>query len=130
MKIIVLQGRPKVGKTSTLTLMYEKLLKDGYSELNKVIATSSDDFHAILEKDGHKVGLNTAGDTVECVKTPFEAFEKAGCDIYITACHMRRTKYSPKSYIESLPGCSKIVWHNKAILNKELEKLSKKSIDK
>ncbi len=116
MKIIALYGKGGCGKSTTLGLLYNIMLKNGFSVIEGLNLNGAD-FSAVLEKDGHKVGLTTYGDNASCLKKPFELFKKYDCELAVSAGRMRRTKGGSVLFLESIAGKSAVTWHEKAIVS-------------
>ena len=102
MKIISLWGKGDIGKTTTLTLLYNTLVQDA-TFLN-IIKTPEEicDFYAIFIYKGKKLGLTTYGDNKKCLKNSFDAFTRNNCDIAICASRRRRTKAGSVKFIEEI----------------------------
>ena len=102
MIIISLWGKGDIGKTTTLTLLYNILLQD--TTFSNIIKTPEGicDFYAIFIYKGKKLGLTTYGDNKKCLKNSFDAFIENNCDIVICAGRRRRTKAGSIKFIEEL----------------------------
>lgn len=102
MRIISLWGKADIGKTTTLTLLYNTLLQD--TTFLNIIKTPEGicDFYAIFIYKGKKLGLTTYGDNKKCLKNSFDAFIENKCDIVICASRRRRTKAGSVKFIEEL----------------------------
>ena len=93
MDIIALTGKSSCGKSETLNIVYQFLLKEGYIQVQngvhfEVLGNPKQrDFIDILENGNKKVGIVTPGDYPDfSVRTNLLILEKAGCNIAITAC--------------------------------------------
>jgi hypothetical protein len=84
MKIILLSGTPNSGKTTTLNLLYDRLIKDGTENvLQEQLGANPKDFKCVVSYKGKTVAIYTMGD----YKTVFEdaIIEFADCDVLIFA---------------------------------------------
>lgn len=91
MKIIILQGRGGVGKTTTLNKVFDELAGPlGYrpAGLRRQLGGDPLDFSEIL--DGHcKIGIFTMGDYGTPLVEATDDFEQQGCAVMICACNNR-----------------------------------------
>lgn len=85
-RIIALQGIKESGKSTTIGLLYDKMLKSGYTVIKKR-KRGSYDFVAIVEKNGVKIGIITYGDAPSLIKDKINICIEYGCTIIICACH-------------------------------------------
>jgi tRNA uridine 5-carbamoylmethylation protein Kti12 len=84
MKIILLSGRPSSGKSTTLNLLYDKLMESGKcSVISEKTPRDSFDFECVLSYNNKTVAIYTSGDVYQwCV----EAIVKyANCDVLVLA---------------------------------------------
>ncbi|WP_024770559.1 hypothetical protein [Aquimarina macrocephali] len=99
MKVIALRGIENCGKSTTLNIVYNLLLDDGYlqvpnhfEELGNPIMR---DFIDVLVKDGILLGIVTMGDYARkrgsSVKDLLKKLETKGCIIAICACRNDKT---------------------------------------
>ncbi|MDE6505327.1 MAG: hypothetical protein K2L42_05585 [Clostridia bacterium] len=116
MKIIALYGRGGCGKTTTLKLLYDVMLKNGFTLLEGKNMEGAD-FSAVLEKDGRRIGLTTYGDNAACLQKPFELFKKYNCEIAVSAGRLKRTKNGSVLFLEKEAVNSAVIWHEKAIVS-------------
>jgi len=90
MEIISLRGPQNSGKTTTLTIVHDKLLEQSSQNSNNCFKEiSNGDFRDVIEYNGRKVGIVTQGDYPkgECsVKNHLEELKDLGCDVAICAC--------------------------------------------
>ncbi|PBC74587.1 hypothetical protein SAMN02745108_02421 [Fibrobacter intestinalis] len=92
MKIILLAGNANVGKTSTMNIVYDRLIREG-AILDKGTPPEQSekrkkDFECVLLYKGQKVAVHSEGDFLnEC----FEAIERfrESADILVLACRKR-----------------------------------------
>jgi len=107
MEIIALRGPQNSGKTTTLKIVYDKLLEHGFKQPNSVRREiSNGDFLAVLENDGKKIGIVTQGDYArrECsVKHHLRTLENLGCDVAICACTTGYGKDGIQAAINAYP---------------------------
>ena len=107
MEIIALRGPQNSGKTTTLKIVYDKLLEHGFKQPNSVRREiSNGDFLAVLENDGKKIGIVTQGDYArrECsVKHHLRTLENLGCDMAICACTTGYGKDGIQAAINAYP---------------------------
>ena len=107
MEIIALRGPQNSGKTTTLKMVYDKLLEQGFLQQDSASQElSNGDFLAILENDGKQVGIVTQGDYArrECsVKNHLRTLENLGCDMAICACTTGYGKDGIQAAINAYP---------------------------
>lgn len=85
-KIIALKGRGGSGKSTTIKILPNILLKNGYGQVPGKFKQHGFDILDIFEKSGVKVGITSSGDTFDLVSKRLDELTKAGCEICICAC--------------------------------------------
>lgn len=85
-KIIALKGKGSSGKTTTIKLLPEILIQNGYKQNHGKYQPYGADFKDIFIKQGIKVGITSSGDTYDLVKDRLDEFIQENCDICICAC--------------------------------------------
>lgn len=107
MEIISLRGPQNSGKTTTLTIVHDKLLEQNSQYSNNCFKEiSNGDFLDVIEYNGRKVGIVTQGDYSrgECsVKNHLEELKDSGCDVAICACTIGYGKDSIQAAINAYP---------------------------
>lgn len=97
--IIVLSGKEKVGKTTTLTKVYKALI-DNENQSHEIRRDNLDgdplDFKAEIEYNGIRVGINTQGDYTRNITDDLPALA-SDCDIVVCACQNKLTRLLPKT---------------------------------
>ena len=85
-KLIILQGNPNIGKTTTLLRVIDFLKKArGFVPINH--PGSGKDQRVLLKNDqGFSVAICTAGDSLEVIEENYRFFLKNECDVMISAC--------------------------------------------
>lgn len=92
MKIILLAGNANAGKTSTMNIVYDRLIREG-AILDKGTPPEQSekrkkDFECVLLYKGQKVAIHSEGDfESECIEA-IERFRKCA-DILVLACRKR-----------------------------------------
>jgi hypothetical protein len=101
-KIITVGGVANVGKTTTLKLVRDELLKRPGAVLEKVFVNKRD-IKLIIKVDGLLVGIESAGDPTGRVETEqLRDFIAAGCDVIVCATRTRGRAYDvPKLYADT-----------------------------
>ncbi|UTW47126.1 ATP-binding protein [Bacterioplanoides sp. SCSIO 12839] len=87
-RVIALFGPGNSGKTSTLRIVHQQLLKMDFDTMEKY-HKSHVDIREIFIIDGVKVGLETQGDPYSRLAESLELFKKIGCKIIICASRTR-----------------------------------------
>ena len=86
--IIALKGKANSGKTTTITILHDRLLDNGYelkiSDINEKV-----DFSSVFTKNNKIVGITSSGDTYDIVYNKLTELIKNNCIICVCAC---RTK--------------------------------------
>lgn len=120
MKIIVLSGKPNSGKTTTLKLLANDLLKNGtlivgypknhqcscidHEKLAKCggnINNYKGDITIVIKVNGKTVCITSFGDYVACIESKIKIFLGIECDVIITAAHPDDNTIA---YVRSLKG--------------------------
>ena len=86
MKLIVLYGKPKTGKTPTIKMLCKKIEND--IKTTKIILApkyANDDIRAMFEFNGKTVGITSFGDTTDKLKEVYSDFIAQHCDIIVSA---------------------------------------------
>lgn len=95
MKIIMLIGRHRSGKTKTINEIFDAVKGPNDQRIMLTHSVSRDDFEAEIIFNGRKIGFYSAGDARNDVITAISKYTKSGCDVLICA----------NSFVHSL-------WHN------------------
>lgn len=103
-KIIALQGKSNTGKTTTLSALIKKIDKNYNIQLLK----NRTDKIAIVNINGKRLGITTAGDNRKTLDNCFDLMGK--CDLYVCAC---RLKGETVNFLESKAKCQKVIFHGK-----------------
>lgn len=91
MKILMLIGKSKCGKTTTIKKIYVHLVKE--SETIKFIKhENGEDFLCILTYKESKIGIYSMGDYSYEITDKIDFFEENECDIVVCACNNRFRK--------------------------------------
>ena len=113
-KLLVLWGKGSRGKTTTLNLVIEKMVKLYHAK--NVAGGMPNNLAAncwiVLEFQNKKIGFITAGDSENEIKTRLNAMDAQcpDCDLYVSA---SRTKRSSCEYLKSNFTGHEIVWIEK-----------------
>lgn len=93
MKIIALIGPSSCGKTSTLNLVYDKIIdKSTIVEPKKKLGGDNRDFSIIITYEGFRIAIFTMGDYSFEILKAVEWARKKKCDFLIIACNDRFIK--------------------------------------
>jgi hypothetical protein len=124
---IVLLGKPNSGKTSTLILVYESLLRDGKQVYG---GRKIKEVHAVIQVDGVKIGITSKGDIAESIIHPLEELgEKLAdlvsqnCAVIICAARNSRNSKTATAVIETLEDAYEITWIEKEQNKPETDRL-------
>jgi len=87
MKIIVLQGMPKTGKTTTLNLVYELLVPGGggISTNRQPLGGDPHDFSDIILWNGNRIAIFTMGDFSTYLANAIYEYDRQNCSLVICA---------------------------------------------
>lgn len=87
MEIIALQGIAKSGKTTTLTMLHDLMVSNGYVET--YISKGKKDFCCVLQKNDRKIGLTTRGDSIADLNQDYKNVltNEPNIDTFICAIH-------------------------------------------
>jgi len=83
--IIANMGEGDVGKTESITMVYEKLKNVADSEKDQA-GTKLKDICEVVRINGVKVGIASDGDTISIVRRNLDELVDKGCRIILTAC--------------------------------------------
>lgn len=87
MEVIALHGAASVGKTTTLNIVYQLLLFQGYRQVpGRFQDLDNNDFLDVVEIDGVLVGIITQGDYVLALRKYLAYFQSLGCIKAVCAC--------------------------------------------
>lgn len=116
-KIIVLQGKSNIGKTTVITKLYQKLCAT-YKRVAYFAENQDGDFSAIFDINKHIIGITSIGDRKKDLIHPFKIFDKFNSELVVACCHKKRGKDSSKGFIEEKANEYKtsIIWYTKATL--------------
>ena len=125
MKIIALQGKSNIGKTTVITKLYHKLCSL-YKRKSYTPNNQDGDFTAIFEIDTHIIGITSVGDKEDDLKKSFEIFEVNNCELCVVCCHKKREDNGSKNFIENRATlfCDEIIWYTKAYIERYNTKYS------
>lgn len=98
-KIIVVKGKSEVGKTTSIKQIYQ-WIKTNYIVRNILPNTwTGADIKTIIEADNFRIGICSAGDYGDIVKSYLAEFEKYNCHLIICACRTKgETFHAIQSY--------------------------------
>ena len=87
MQTILLVGKKDAGKTTTMDLVYHKLIELGATEIKKreMPKNKNRDFECVLSYNGKKIGMFTMGDEKSEINDPIVKY-KDECDIFLYTC--------------------------------------------
>lgn len=92
MKIIVLEGRGNVGKTSTLNILYYDIIAEGAIMSNRLpLGGDANDFESVGDFNGEKIAIYTMGDFSSTLRTAIYKYSALGVDILICAINTNST---------------------------------------
>lgn len=119
MKIIALQGKSNIGKTTVVTKLYHKLCAS-YKRKSFHVENQDGDFTAIFDINSHIVGITSIGDKEKYLIEPFEIFEQNSCELCVVCCHKKHERHGSRDYVErkSKQYGANIIWYTKAYLQK------------
>jgi hypothetical protein len=84
--IIALRGRGNSGKSTTIRLLYDLLLQNGYQIIRSNFNVTGGDFIAVFSKNGKLIGVTSSGDSYDLVHDRLEELVNDNCNICICAC--------------------------------------------
>jgi len=101
MKIIMLTGKPKKGKTASLTFVHEILVAYEAETIlvERIGAEDQRDFSSVLKYQGKEIRIFTMGDVKykECREKLREALEEKIYDFFICACNDGYSEFTDKA---------------------------------
>ena len=106
--VIVLQGKGKRGKSTTLRKLIEILTKENAEKIGKLEnERRKSDTWAVFDYNGRIIGITTSGDNEDELKPVIEYELPENCDIIVCA---SRTKGSSVDYINDHFKKDLIIW--------------------
>ena len=84
--IIGLKGRGNSGKSTTIRILYELLLQDGFQLISGNFKPSGGDFNSVFTKNGKIVGVTSSGDSYDLVHNNLKELISAKSNICVCAC--------------------------------------------
>ena len=129
LKVIMLDGQSRCGKTTTLNYLYDAMVAQG----GKIIRPKTQiddnlkDFECVLEYEEKKVAIFTMGDIMKEVNHAMSFYEGMDCDILVCACNNRFARR--KNRLSRYQG-SQIVLKSVANSGAEKEVTNKLDVDK
>ncbi|MCW3788339.1 hypothetical protein [Plebeiibacterium sediminum] len=104
MRVLALYGEPNIGKTTSLLLLYKKLLASGFVQVMGYYKRfSNGDIIDVLEKEGVLIGIVTLGDYVKGIKSLkyyLKKLKDAGCLKAVCAASKTTNKIQPLDHIK------------------------------
>jgi hypothetical protein len=85
-RILALQGKGNSGKTTTINLLPNILIANGYREITELREPHGRDFLKVFKKGRKKVGVTSLGDSFEVVFRSLNKFLSERCDVSVCAC--------------------------------------------
>ncbi|RZJ47457.1 MAG: hypothetical protein EOO19_09440 [Chryseobacterium sp.] len=85
-RIIALKGRRNSGKTTTINLLPNILLANGYSRVAGMYQNHGSDFLDVFENGIQRVGVTSSGDTYDLVHDRLTDLINSKCDVCVCAC--------------------------------------------
>lgn len=94
MRIIVLQGMPNTGKTSTLNLVYNMLVPNGggVSTNRQPLGGDPGDFSDIVVRGTQRIAFFTMGDYSTYLANAIYDYDRQGCDVLVCALSTNNAK--------------------------------------
>ena len=97
-KLIILQGNPNIGKTTTLLRVIDFLKKArGFVPINS-LGRGKDQRVLLRNNEGFSVAICTAGDSLEIIEENYRFFLKHKCDVLVSACSINVTTHMRGSH--------------------------------
>lgn len=86
MKIVALKGKGDSGKTTTINMLPNILIANGYKQVPNKYQKHGGDFLDIYDNGKKKVGITSSGDTFDLVNDRLSDLVTEKCDVCICAC--------------------------------------------
>lgn len=84
--IIALKGKGNSGKSTTIRLLHDLLLQNGYQLNSSNFHVDGGDFISVFSKNGKRIGVTSSGDTYDLVHECLLYLVNANCNICVCAC--------------------------------------------
>lgn len=85
-KLIILQGNPNIGKTTTLLRVIDSLMDERDFKAVKLPQKRKDQRILLKNDQDFSIAICTAGDSLEIIEENYRFFLKNECDVMISAC--------------------------------------------
>jgi len=85
-RIIALRGKGNSGKTTTIRILHDLLMTNGYTEVQSNFRINSGDFTTIFNKKNSLIGITSSGDTYDLVHDQLQGMVDKDCKICVCAC--------------------------------------------
>lgn len=91
MFVFVLKGKHDSGKSTTLKMLHQMMLDNGFRQVPGHYQSQSDggDWRDVLESNGLIIGIATRGDEGDLLAEDLAALAEAGCEKCFSACRSR-----------------------------------------
>lgn len=83
--IIALKGVGNSGKTTTIRILYNMMMGNGFQIVHDDFLERKD-FSAVFQKNGKKIGITSSGDTYDLVHKKLAKLVAEPCSICVCAC--------------------------------------------
>lgn len=93
MKIIALQGRGNSGKTTTIKMLPDILIANGFKQIRNKRKNYGADFLDFYDDGNKKIGITSSGDTFDLVNKRLNDLITENCDVCI--CDYRTADRKP-----------------------------------
>jgi hypothetical protein len=106
MELIVLEGLSNTGKTTTIGLLYQKLLQNGGKSTNKQpLGGDENDFSDIIVNYKNlKIAIFTMGDYSTAISQAIVQYYNLGCDFFVCSLSIGTLKIRASNRISQYPN--------------------------
>jgi len=115
--IIALKGRSNSGKTTSIRILHQLLLKNGFMLVRSNFDKNASDFLSIFSKNGKLIGVTSVGDTYDLVKGRLREMIDEDCDVCVCACR----SYDHKTKPGTLGAIKEFVGHSCHFIDKAID---------
>lgn len=104
MRILVLQGMPDTGKTSTLNLVYDMLVQNGGVSTNRQVIgnPAQNDFSDIVQWNNQRIAFFTMGDYSTYLANAIYDYHNRNCDVLVCALSTNTAKIRANNALNKL----------------------------
>jgi len=121
--IFALQGRANSGKTTSIILLHDMLIGEGWSVVPGMRKNFGPDFLDVFEKDGIRLGITSIGDKYHDVVAKLKELIEKQCELIFCACRTCDKRRNSNGELEGTVAATKqlstsVEYHSKSVADR------------